>query len=223
MSEEVAQIKYKLTQPYKVLELPDGKFGQWTLEHITLDESQLGFLMGVTLDEFMQGRGIVPGEYVIVRDEDGHPWMSDTPAELWDHSEILELIANHDDCRTMLVSGLGLGVTLKMAVMNGVTDIDVVEIDKDIIEYVGTFWQERLEEQYECTISFYHGDAFVQSHELATKHYDIAWHDIWPRITSENLEEMDAIEAMWANSVDLQACWGRDMCQWMKEVEDAYS
>lgn len=215
LSEQVAYMKKEMTSQWQVLELPTGTFGnsdELRIRHVTLENH---ITMHVSFDSLFSGRGIPPGEYTVFTIE-GTPWMSDTPAELADllpfHEALLKLSP-----KRVLITGLGLGVAVKMALAApSVERIDLIEINPHVAEYVGSFWQEEAKKAGKA-LNITVGDALLLSTETVDpdggRGWDLAWHDIWPDINHDNVEEMRQLERNFTSQLSLH--WASDICEEM--------
>lgn len=126
-------------------------------------------------------RYIEPGEYTRLF-VDGRVMMSNTPAELSDHDELLERARGH-----VLISGLGIGMLIQELTENPLVDfITVLESDERIIRmvapfYYGIYGYDRLE--------IIKTDAREWTPPAGAR-YDTIWHDIWADVSDQNLPEM---------------------------------
>lgn len=72
----------------------------------------------------------------------------------------------------VLNTGLGLGCVVRgLLASDRVEHIDVIEIDRDVLERVGA------EFAGNPRVSLHHGNALTC--KMPAKHWDFAWHDIW--------------------------------------------
>lgn len=147
-----------------------------------------------------QGRGCPPGRYTRLVSKDTL-WMSDTRAEIDDHTDALWQM--HYRGGRVLINGLGLGMVIKGALaLPNVEHVDVVETNPDIIELVGHYY-----ESERCTI--HHADAFDIQWPTGTR-WSVAWHDIWPEICEDNLPEYTKLKRKYGRRVDWQGCWAEE-------------
>ena len=108
------------------VDLPEMSQGAWKIDHFTL-----------TGKEFQPWgvRHVPRGTYTRLT-RNGTLVMSDTPNELTDHIPIV----NHA-IGSVLINGLGLGMVLKNILLKDiVTDVTVIEIDRDLIGMVGPYY-----------------------------------------------------------------------------------
>lgn len=140
-------------------------------------------------------------------DDKGEPttWMSDTRAEIMEHVEFLNKLWW---CETMkprvLITGLGLGMAVNAALKHGASHVDVVEINQEVIDIIGPNFEGK-------PVTIHQGDALEFRFPSKTK-WDLAWHDIWPTITEDNIPEMDRLTTRYRHRVKWQACWQRKGC-----------
>ena len=112
---------------------------------------------------------------------DGTLVMSDTEMERRTNEEFIEK-ANG----SVFIAGLGIGLVLenlKEKVKSGiVTDITVIEISQDVIDLVSPYFKD-------MPITYICGDV-LQHHVKDGVKYDTIYFDIWPEISTENLDEI---------------------------------
>jgi hypothetical protein len=156
-----------------------------------------------------QGRACKPGIYhkLIV---DNTLWMSDTTAECRDH--VIPVIeAGMRSGGTGLINGLGMGCVLG-AWLDVLTHVDVVESDQRIIDTVGAWY----EKEYPGQVTIHHADAYEVTWPKDAK-WDVAWHDIWPTISDENLPDMERLRRKYSRRVKWQGSWAIEDCRWMRK------
>lgn len=137
-------------------------------------------------------------------------WMSDTRAEILEHEPMLEKLATTSPKR-VLINGLGLGIIAKAALNTpGVEHVDVVDINADIIELVGGFLKDPR-------LTIHLADAYEIEWPAGTS-WDLAWHDIWPTISEDNLPEMYMLRNKYRSMVGWQDCWQIQGCREMADV-----
>jgi len=177
----------------KKLDLPDLKHGKWTLEKFTVDRTDWSSLF--------TGREVPLGETYTKLMRNGTIVMSDTPAELADHS--YAVFKAKGSC---LVNGLGMGAIIReLLLKQEVTDITVIEIDQELIEMMGPYYQNDK-------ITIIHDDALKYQPQKG-KRYQMVWHDIWDNICSDNLPDMHKLHRKYGRRTDWQASWQRDQCE----------
>lgn len=125
------------------------------------------------------GRYTPPGNYIRLYTTDPDAgfttMMSNTPDEMRDHIEFMEAASGR-----VLVHGLGLSCVVSGLLANeDVTHIDVVEKDPAIISMVGPAYRD------DPRVTIHEGDAMT--YEWADESWDFAWHDIWAKISADNL------------------------------------
>jgi len=166
--------------------VPEGRRGPWSVERFQSKAKRFGW--GPSARTFTRlvhaGRGIV---------------MSDTPNEMRDHREAVQHA--HGSC---LINGLGLGMILAAALRKpDVTDVTVVETNADVIALVGPTYDA------DPRLTIVHADAFAYQPPPGRR-YAMAWHDIWDRPCSTNLDPMAALMRKFAPIADWQGCWAED-------------
>ena len=160
------------------------------------------------------GRGCEPGWYTKLcdhnePDEHGHPllWMSDTTAERLDHAVAVAYI-QMGRAERVLINGLGLGMVLQAALSyDRVQHVDVVEADERVIKLVGPHYTK------DHRVNIIHADAYEQTTAWPRgTRWDAAWSDIWPSISSENLDGMDRLHAFYRRRSGWHGMWCRKEC-----------
>jgi hypothetical protein len=149
------------------------------------------------------GRATRPGTYTALK-LNNRLWMSDTDAEKRDHMPALRQIAGWRAER-VLINGLGLGMVLKAALtLDHVKHVDVVEIDKRVIELVGAHYAR------DPRVQLHHADAYEQTSRWPRgTRWDVAWSDIWPDICVDNLEGMVKLRRSYGRRTGWHDCWLR--------------
>jgi hypothetical protein len=135
--------------------------------------------------------------------------MTDTPDEIRDHEWPLTHAYGH-----VLITGLGLGiVAMGCARDKDVTSVTVVEKSGEVIELV-------CPHIYHDKLTVVHADAFEWEPPPDT-HFNIAWHDIWPTMCSDNLIEMEALRQHYSPYIapSVQRCWNEAQCMQMERNE----
>jgi len=178
----------------------DGQFGDWTIEtfHMKKDDLQQ------RMNEIKYGRNIPEGTYKrLIRS--GTTVMSNTPDEIRD---CLWLINNASG--NILINGLGLGVVLIPLLENDkVEKITVIEISKDLIDYVGKYYKHPK-------LTIINANAYEWK-PPKDEYYDYVWHDIWDNICSDNLEGMKKLHRKYGRKCKEQASWCRSLCEYQKQ------
>lgn len=189
--------------------VPEGQVGNVKIDKFSLTHDDLGTLHA-------RLRGMDPGEGDFTRlVVDGGLMMSDTQWEVRTHGPLwTALRALHrtntetGDNARVLLHGLGMGLTVEACLITaGVTQIDVVEINGDVIELVGP-WATELAVTRGVVLNIYHADARTHKWESG-QHWDIAWHDIWPNICEDNRDEMNWFSRSFGRRTSWQGCWSR--------------
>lgn len=171
--------------------VPEGKRGPWSVERFRVELDLQNMRM------MRDGRGCFPGEYTRLRHEKRGIVMSDTTAEISDHAEPFRRARGR-----VLIHGLGLGCFAKAALSKpDVTAVDVVEIDADVIALVAPHLAAPR-------LTVHHADAFDKKWPRGCV-WDIAWHDIWDNITTDNIPSMDRLQRRFRDKCGWQGCWGR--------------
>lgn len=186
-------------EKYKV-SVPEGISGDWKVEKFEVKEKDFGRLYYA-----LHGRPVPPGIYTrLIHHEE--VIMSDTPAEIRDHNEAIWRIEKVLD-ENVLINGLGLGVILKVAMMNErIEKIVVVEISPDVIKLVAPAYT------HDARVHIVQADALVWRPKRGTR-FAVVWHDIWPAICSDNLEDMKLLHRSYGKRCSWQGSWARWQCE----------
>ena len=174
--------------------LPPAKSGDWKVEKFTIEKDL--WLLRMMRD----GRGTPPGEYTQLAHR-GHVVMSDTNAEIEDLHSFFERAKGR-----VLIHGLGLGIALQGALANPkVKSVDVVELSADVIALVGShFIDDRL--------TIHLADCRTKRWPRVKK-WDVVWHDIWPDICGDNVDEMDLLRERFRLKCKWQGCWAERLAR----------
>lgn len=167
-------------------------------------------------------RTVAPGTYTglykmslatLHMDNHGDPWMSDTPAEMWDHQFFVqEVIGN------VLITGLGLGLVLhNLLLKREVKRVTVVEVDQTLCELVGPHYTR------DRRVRIVNADAFKWKPDKG-EHFDYAWHDIWPTISGEHCPQIAQLKRRYQHYVAAgkQQAWCEDEMRWRRDEDRIY-
>jgi hypothetical protein len=182
--------------------VPEGSVGEWSVSQFEITKDTPDALYYA-----IHGRPIPPGTYTrLTRGGTGrgNVIMSDTPAEVRDHFEILYKLRLAEPETHVLIHGLGLGMVLGAALRNpNVAHVDVVEIAAEVIALVAPTYSS------DPRLTIHEGDAFT--YRWSTwKRWDIVWHDIWPNLCTDNLGEMATLHRKFGRRCDWQGSWGKE-------------
>jgi spermidine synthase len=131
--------------------------------------------------------------------------MSDTPAEIRDHWTLFRNARGR-----VLVHGLGLGMAVRGLLLDSeVEHVLVIEKDPDVIAYIAP----QLEARFgTARWTVRQDDALTWKPEKGAR-WDVVWHDIWPSITSDNLDSMATLHRRFGARCDWQGSWAREECK----------
>ena len=194
---------------YKV-NIPEGKSGNWEIRHFTVSEEdeKFGALRGI----FNGGRYTPAGNYTGLYYR-GSVIMSDTPDEIRDHLGFIRQAHGN-----VLINGLGIGMVLQ-AVLNK-SDVDhttVIEISPDVISLVAPHYQNKFGDKF----TVIQADALEYKPEKGVR-YNAVWHDIWPNICTDNLEEMAKLHRKYGRRCDWQGSWSKELLKYYQRRERSY-
>lgn len=152
----------------------------------------------------MQSNGlfhIYTGEYVRLL-VNGQVMMSDTPMERFTNKKFID-----DAHGRVMIAGLGIGlITQAIQDKENVSEIIVVEKHKDVIDLVA-------DKIMHAKIKILNADIFDNVFDKTEK-FDTIYFDIWPTITTENLEEMAKLHRMYLKNKRTKESY---MDSWMRE------
>jgi hypothetical protein len=198
---------------YQVQEhLADAKSGDLELSHWESAQDDPARLWYVI--EGGEDRDPGYGRFVKLTDTrlDQGPWMSDTRAEIVEHMPFLKRLAKLQSVQaepTVLITGLGLGMAVRAALLHGASRVDVVELDPNVVVLSGAQFQD------DPRVTIHQGDAFTASFPMPPR-YDLAWHDIWPTINDLNLPEMATLKARYR--ARWTGAWQEAGCRYMERI-----
>jgi hypothetical protein len=173
--------------------LPEMSIGNWKIEHFTTDRMDFG--------SAFRGRAVPVGETFTKLTRNGMLIMSDTPAEMRDHS-----LAVHRATGSCLLNGLGIGMVLKNILLKKeVTDITVIEISQELIDLIKPHYPDPR-------VTFICANALLYKPPKGKK-YQMVWHDIWDNICSDNLDDMKKLHRKYGRCSDWQGSWCRYECE----------
>jgi hypothetical protein len=201
--------------------LADGESGPLRLSHFEVarrDPNRLFYIL-----EGGEDRDPGSGRFVKLSDsrlaspepenDPAGPWMSDTRAEIMEHLPLINRLAKLQSSQvepsSVLITGLGLGMAVRAALLHGAGSVDVFELDPDVLTLTGAQFAS------DSRVRVHQGDALTAPIPPPGR-WDVAWHDIWPHINDLNLPEMEALKARyparWAGA------WQEDGCREMARL-----
>jgi spermidine synthase len=187
--------------------VPEGERDGWKIERFEIPQEGMG-----RVRYMMQGRDPGYGTFTRLK-RNGRIWMSDTNAEILDHLPVIQKI-EEKTTRRVLITGLGLGMVLGATLRcPHVEHVDVIEIDRSLIELVGPHYTA------DPRLAIHLGDAYEYKWPSGVK-WDVVWHDIWPDITIDNLAGMKILKKKYAQRSGWVRCWAEHECRKMKVIED---
>jgi len=151
----------------------------------------------------MNGLSISDGKYVRLN-VNGQLMMSDTDMEKRSNRGFI-YAANGN----VLIAGLGIGLILKAILEKPeVESITIIEKYKDVIDLVSPYFTNPKIEIIEADI--------FEWKPPKDKKYDTIYFDIWPEISTDNLEDIKILHNRFKNKLNRNNpdCW---MNSWMKE------
>lgn len=186
------------------VDVPAGVCGSAEVEKqvVTDEEARFGQLRAAISASSM-GRFTPAGHYTGLR-INGSLVMSDTPDEIRDIWAPIHYASGR-----CLVNGLGLGVVVNGMLMNPDCEhVTVIELNSDVIQLVGQHWKAKHGDRLEII----NADAMTHKPPRGAR-YGYVWHDIWPAICSDNLDEMAVLHRRYAKRCDKQGSWCKALCK----------
>ena len=151
-------------------------------------------------------RFVEPGTYTRLCGDGRGVIMSNTPAEIDDHREAVNL-AQGD----VFIAGLGIGMVLEAMLSKAdVHSITVLEIEPEIIGLVAPYYAD------EPKVSILCGNAWEPTALPDGKRFDVLYFDIWDTICGDNYREMKDLNRLYRSRKKRGAktvFWCRDLCK----------
>jgi len=187
------------------IRVPDGSKGDYAVETFTISETESRIS---TWSLMKNGRGYAPpGNYKKLTYRK-RLWMTNTPDELRDHREFINIAKNYGG--HILINGLGLGLCLEaILVSDKIETVTVVEISQDVIDLVGPTYTADKRVTVVCA------DAYTYSPPKGVK-YSAVWHDIWMDINADNIEGMKKLHRKYGKRSEWQGSWCRPECEYAR-------
>lgn len=175
--------------------VPDGTSGDWAVETFTVSDSEA---TSANINQ-LPFYHIKAGTYKRLR-QNKTVVMSNVPFEKKTNLQFFQKAKGN-----VLINGLGLGMVLSaILTKKEVTSVTVVEISKDVIDLVAPSFL------HDKRVKIIHADSltFVPPKGII---YDAVWHDIWPDVCKDNLEDMKRLHRKYGRRAKWQASWSREL------------
>jgi hypothetical protein len=187
------------------VDVPEGELSGFRVSRFTIERDDLQNMRNA-----MDGRGTPPGTYTRLSQQlpngGWRTWMSDTHAEQRDHFEAAYQISSRGG--QVLLGGLGLGMVLNVALhTEGVTHVDVVEIESAVIDLVGPHYQ-KIAADRGVSLVIHHGDMLKIKWPRGIR-WDVAWFDIWGDLNGTERADMTKLRRSYGQRTGWNDCWGR--------------
>lgn len=168
--------------------IPCGENEKFIIKHYTVTEEEARFEnMRASFSFGGRGREVDPGTYTVMYDKRGRGnniVMSDTPAEMRDHSYFVYQAKGR-----VLLNGLGLGVVLHNLLLKPeIEHVTVIEIEPEVIALVASHYKTMGNGR----LIILQADALTYDPGKGVK-FDAVWHDIWPNICEDNIPTMSTL------------------------------
>lgn len=202
-SKSQLELEVKMYDKYKV-SVPNDVSGDWSVRHFEVSQAdaEISAIRGM----FSTGRHVPAGQYTglyfintVI--------MSDTPDEIRDHVPFIR--RSHG---RVLITGLGLGmVTAACLRREEVTSVTVIEKSPDVIRLVASTVQ-AIAQQEGKELAIIEADCLTWKPPKGEQ-WDVAWHDIWPNLCTDNLPQMHTLHRKFGRRCPSQMSWGREMLE----------
>jgi hypothetical protein len=177
------------------ISISEGICGDWSISKFVVGDKEAMSSMFA-----YRSRYVPKGTYTKLCHKVRGVVMSDTPAEMRDHS-----YAVYKATGSVLINGLGIGMVLKNILAKpDVTDVTVIELEQDVIDLVAHHYQDPR-------LTIICADAYEWKPPKG-KRYNMVWHDIWDAICSDNLKLMEKLHRKYGRICDWQGSWGKENC-----------
>lgn len=184
--------------------VPVGKAGEWSVEELTITQEQASWSEVRAAVKGDPDLVVAAGSYKLLKCGNNIV-MSNTQMEINSNLEFIERARGN-----VLINGLGLGMVLTAILDNPeVERVTVIEISEDVIALVAPTYQDHPK------LTIINESAF-QYEPPANEHYDVVWHDIWPEINPDNVDEMDTLIEKYRQRCDWQDAWKMRECEQMQ-------
>jgi hypothetical protein len=183
--------------------IPEGEKNGWVVRRITVTEDQSKW---DRIRNAVHGsRRYTPaGTYTQLLTPGRNIMMSDTPDEIRDHMTMIYRAKGH-----VLINGLGIGVVLQACLnKDEVTHATIIELSQDVIDLVAPHYREKYGER----LTIIKADALEYAPPKGER-YGAVWHDIWPYICNDNLEEMKRLHRKYGRRTEWQGSWCRELIE----------
>ena len=190
---------------WQVPDVPAGTKGDWCIDSVEVTEAEARWAS--RLPRRLGGADIDAGVYRRLRC--GRTVvMSDTPDEIGDHRQLFDRARG-----TVLLNGLGLGMALNgVASKPEVERVIVVELSRDVLDLVAPHYLAKFRHRGGAFLWFNHADAMTWKPPEGMR-FGAVWHDIWPHINPDNVDQMKTLHRRYGRKTDWQGSWARDLCE----------
>jgi len=193
-------MRFELDIPKVELHVPEQTILNWQVKKFKVSRQEAAY-HNERLAPESPGRKLRAGNYLgLFYKESDHEqevcMMSNTSAEIKDLMPFVDQAEGN-----VLVVGLGLGLTVQMLLDRPqVKTITVIEKDTTIIELVGTYYRQIAPNRIKIICD----DAY--DHETKET-YDAIFIDIWYKLSSDNLYQMEELTMKYSEHSNVVMCW----------------
>ena len=217
------RIGSQLHEELAKVSVPEGAVGGWSVRRFVITETYARQYNDFHRAQWgAEARTIEPGVYTGLYGPGGDPWMSDAHAEQVDHQPAIRRIERLGAGGCVLLNGLGLGLVLQAALRRGsrgihavgVARVDVVEIQPEVVQLVAPHYR-AMAARTGVELNIIQGDALTYRFPPGQQ-WDVAWHDIWPGVSADNIPTMSRLHRRYGRRARWQGSWCRDEALWLR-------
>jgi hypothetical protein len=207
------ETRTKWYEKYQV-DWPEAVHGSWAIERFEINKDAASF-WNLRAAINGDGRAVRPGGYTKLVHAQRGTVMSDTPSEIGDHLEFFREL-ERERTKRVLIHGLGLGMAVRWALLQPhVEHVDVVEIDDEVSRLM---FPNLRPWAREGRLRIHPGDALEYRFPTGAR-WDVAWHDIWDSITTDNLPTIARLKRRYGGRVTWQGAWCEEEIRYHRDRE----
>lgn len=186
---------------YGTTRVKPHKFGNWLIKEFEVTENEADFFNMRMRFQGKEDQCIRAGKYLRLEQiSTGYVVMSNTPMEC-DSNKIAYEMAHG----SVLMAGLGMGMILEAILSKPeVTHVRIIEIEKDIIDYVGSFFKD------DPRVEIIHGN-ILDYQPAKDEFYNYVWLDIWDDINENNEEDFQMLNDRFSDHCKAMNLWSMDL------------
>lgn len=177
------------------------KFGDWLIKEFEVTENDAEMFNLRLRFQGKEDQSIVAGKYLRLEQiSTGYVVMSNTPMECNTNKIAYEMAHG-----SVLMAGLGMGMILEAVLSKPeVTKVKVIEIDENIIDYVGGYFKD------DPRVEIIHGD-ILKYKPAENEFYNYIWLDIWDDINPINELDFQILNQRFKDHCHKMNLWSMDL------------